>query len=225
MDLVSTTKMGQGLRPRTWRKLRRGMASGSSSGIPSNRLTFSSALPSVLELPADLEVHPGYEPNINDPPRSFILARTKLGYKISCSSFVNLIEDDECCSNPSCSNPSCLAPCLPTGHLFEAPGCDFQTVTQTVQPFQNSSFDLDTSAQLPFGAFSAEHVHGSWDMLSKRNILSPNGTEAGSADNNLLNCMEIDSGNRMVMVADTASPPSFSDSLNEFVTRTLLPRV
>lgn len=40
-------------------------------------------------------------------PRTFILARTKLrAYNYSCSSFLDLVEDDRCCSDPS--KPPCL---------------------------------------------------------------------------------------------------------------------
>ncbi|KAF2816926.1 uncharacterized protein BDZ99DRAFT_4645 [Mytilinidion resinicola] len=52
--------------------------------------------------------HPEYGPHLNDPARAFILARTKLrAYNLSCSAFVDFVEDDKCCSNPS--SP---APCL-----------------------------------------------------------------------------------------------------------------
>jgi hypothetical protein len=50
--------------------------------------------------------HPEFSPA--DPsPRSFILARTKFrAYSYSCTSFVDLVEDDRCCNDPS--QPPCL---------------------------------------------------------------------------------------------------------------------
>jgi hypothetical protein len=50
--------------------------------------------------------HPEFSPT--DPsPRSFILARTKFrSYNYACTSFVDLVEDDQCCNNPS--QPPCL---------------------------------------------------------------------------------------------------------------------
>ncbi|KAF2628527.1 hypothetical protein BU25DRAFT_37668 [Macroventuria anomochaeta] len=42
-------------------------------------------------------------------PRSFILARTKLrAYNLSCSAFLDLVEDEQCCPN----RPPALLPCL-----------------------------------------------------------------------------------------------------------------
>jgi hypothetical protein len=50
--------------------------------------------------------HPEFSPA--DPsPRSFILARTKFrAYSSPCTSFVDLVEDDRCCNDPS--QPPCL---------------------------------------------------------------------------------------------------------------------
>jgi len=50
--------------------------------------------------------HPEFSPT--DPsPRSFTLSRTKFrAYSYPCTSFVDLVEDDRCCNNPS------QAPCL-----------------------------------------------------------------------------------------------------------------
>ncbi|RYN19442.1 hypothetical protein AA0114_g12998 [Alternaria tenuissima] len=50
--------------------------------------------------------HPEFSPT--DPsPRSFILARTKFrAYNYACTSFVDLVEDERCCNDPS--QPPCL---------------------------------------------------------------------------------------------------------------------
>ncbi|KAF1849311.1 uncharacterized protein K460DRAFT_280091 [Cucurbitaria berberidis CBS 394.84] len=51
-------------------------------------------------------------------PRSFILARTKLrAYNYSCTSFLDLVEDERCCNDPS--RPPCLR--LRIGSRREAP--------------------------------------------------------------------------------------------------------
>ncbi|KAF2502338.1 hypothetical protein BU16DRAFT_5322 [Lophium mytilinum] len=53
--------------------------------------------------------HPEYGPDLNDPARAFILARTKLrAYNLSCRSFIDFVEDDKCCSG----KPIYAAPCL-----------------------------------------------------------------------------------------------------------------
>jgi hypothetical protein len=53
------------------------------------------------------DTHPEYG-FPNDPARALILARTKLrAYNHSCSSFVDLVEDEKCCANPHST-----APCL-----------------------------------------------------------------------------------------------------------------
>jgi hypothetical protein len=50
--------------------------------------------------------HPEFSP-LDPSPRSFILARTKFrAYSYSCTSFVDVVEDDRCCNNPS--QPACL---------------------------------------------------------------------------------------------------------------------
>ncbi|KAH8710229.1 hypothetical protein GQ44DRAFT_776598 [Phaeosphaeriaceae sp. PMI808] len=50
--------------------------------------------------------HPEFSADVTSP-RSFILAKTKFrAYNYSCTSFLDLVEDDQCCNNPS------MPPCL-----------------------------------------------------------------------------------------------------------------
>jgi hypothetical protein len=61
--------------------------------------------------------HPEFDTS-NTSPRSFILAKTKFrAYNYSCTSFLDLVEDEQCCNDPQ--KPPCLR--LRIGSQCEAP--------------------------------------------------------------------------------------------------------
>lgn len=57
--------------------------------------------------PPELRYNWSFHPEVprkSNPGRSFILARTKVrAYNYSCASFLDMVEDDRCCSDPSAS--------------------------------------------------------------------------------------------------------------------------
>ena len=72
------------------------------------RLVDSSNNPNFMHTPPlwSWSQHPEFS-KVGSSPRSFIIARTKFrAYNYSCTSFLDLVEDDRCCSDPS--KPPCL---------------------------------------------------------------------------------------------------------------------
>jgi hypothetical protein len=67
----------------------------------------SSNKPNYMATPSQYSWSRHPEFTKNDAPRSFILARTKFrAYNHSCSSFLDLVEDERCCNDPT--KPPCL---------------------------------------------------------------------------------------------------------------------
>ncbi|CAO2651985.1 Nn.00g002680.m01.CDS01 [Neocucurbitaria sp. VM-36] len=166
-------------------------------------------------------------------PRSFILARTKFrAYNYSCTSFLDLVEDERCCNDPT--KPPCLR--LRIGSRREAPldlppsnpkGKErFDEMEPTFvdkTPYQHSPIRMwpppasrcpcskrlhdILSPPLPSGSSHSISVNGVLDSRSLVYMVKP-GRSYGSSDDNLMGTIVLVDFSRPIISPGTGSVAS-----------------